>query len=62
MTFGEIAAEQQDICDNTCAKISFRDYGTGIPNEDMPFIFEKFYRGKNCGKEQGSGLGLYSQE
>lgn len=46
-------------CDNACAKISFRDYGTGIPNEDMPFIFEKFYRGKNCGREQGSGLGLY---
>lgn len=46
-------------CDNACAMISFRDYGTGIPNEDMPFIFDKFYRGKNCGKEQGSGLGLY---
>lgn len=46
-------------CDNACAKISFRDYGTGIPNEDMPFIFDKFYRGKNCGREQGSGLGLY---
>ena len=25
----------------------------------MPFIFEKFYRGKNVGSEQGSGLGLY---
>lgn len=41
------------------AEVSFRDYGTGIPDEDMPFIFDKFYRGKNCGKEQGSGLGLY---
>lgn len=40
-------------------EIYFRDYGTGIPDEDMPFIFDKFYRGKNCGKEQGSGLGLY---
>ena len=37
----------------------FRDGGSGIPDEDMPFIFEKFYRGKNCGTEQGSGLGLY---
>lgn len=46
-------------CENGYAKICFRDYGTGIPNEDMPFIFDKFYRGKNCGKEQGSGLGLY---
>lgn len=39
--------------------IHFRDFGNGIPDEDMPFIFGKFYRGKNCGSEQGSGLGLY---
>lgn len=25
----------------------------------MPFIFDKFYRGRNCANEQGSGLGLY---
>lgn len=37
----------------------FRDHGSGIPDEDMPFICDKFYRGKNCGNEQGSGLGLY---
>lgn len=40
-------------------EIHFRDYGRGIPDEDMPFIFDKFYRGRNCGMEQGSGLGLY---
>lgn len=40
-------------------EIHFRDYGSGIPDADMPFIFDKFYRGKNCGNEQGSGLGLY---
>lgn len=39
--------------------LHFRDFGKGIPDEDMPFIFDKFYRGKNCEKEQGSGLGLY---
>ncbi|MDE7062614.1 MAG: HAMP domain-containing histidine kinase, partial [Lachnospiraceae bacterium] len=44
---------------DTFARICFRDYGGGIPDEDMPFIFSKFYRGKNCGNEQGSGLGLY---
>lgn len=41
------------------AEIHFRDFGRGIPDEDMPFIFDKFYRGKNCRNEQGSGLGLY---
>ncbi len=40
-------------------QIKFRDYGQGINDEDMPFIFDKFYRGKNCKNEQGSGLGLY---
>ncbi len=40
-------------------ELHVRDYGPGIPDEDMPFICDKFYRGKNCGKEQGSGLGLY---
>lgn len=39
--------------------LHFRDYGGGIPDENMPFIFDKFYRGNNCGNEQGSGLGLY---
>ncbi|MFQ9516477.1 MAG: ATP-binding protein [Eubacterium sp.] len=46
-------------CLNGNAEIHFRDFGGGIPDEDMPFIFDKFYRGKNCGNEQGSGLGLY---
>lgn len=36
-----------------------RDYGAGILDEDMPFIFDKFYRGRNCGGAPGSGLGLY---
>lgn len=40
-------------------EIHFRDYGAGIPDKDMPFIFDKFFRGGNCKNEQGSGLGLY---
>lgn len=39
--------------------VHFRDCGEGIPDENMPFVFDKFYRGSNCGNEQGSGLGLY---
>lgn len=45
--------------ENSAVLLKIRDYGGGIPDEDMPFIFDKFYRGKNCGSEQGSGLGLY---
>ncbi|MCI7767233.1 MAG: HAMP domain-containing histidine kinase [Oscillospiraceae bacterium] len=46
------------LCDGN-AELHFRDFGKGIPDEDMPFIYQKFYRGKNCGNEQGSGLGLF---
>lgn len=35
------------------------DFGKGINDEDMPFIFEKFYRGKDVKDKDGAGLGLY---
>jgi signal transduction histidine kinase len=44
--------------DSTLA-IIFTDYGSGIPDEDMAFVTDKFYRGHNCHGEPGSGLGLY---
>lgn len=45
--------------DDSFVYLHFRDKGKGIPDEDMPFIFNKFYRGNNCGNESGSGLGLF---
>lgn len=39
--------------------VRIKDEGNGIPPEDMPFIFEKFYRGNNRGEEPGAGLGLF---
>ena len=32
---------------------------TNIVKDEMPHVFESFYRGTNVGKEEGSGLGLY---
>lgn len=40
-------------------RIDIRDHGAGIPSEDIPFIWDKFYRGSNHGEEPGSGLGLF---
>jgi signal transduction histidine kinase len=41
------------------AVLRVRDYGLGIPPEDLPHIFERFYRGSNVGEHtNGSGLGL----
>lgn len=39
-------------------RLEFMDYGKGVPEEELPFIFQKFYRGKNQSAADGSGLGL----
>lgn len=36
----------------------FRDYGRGIPKEDLPKIFERFFRSSNVNEVSGTGLGL----
>lgn len=38
-------------------KLYIADNGNGIPEEDIPHLFERFYRGKNSGKN-GVGIGL----
>lgn len=38
--------------------IKFRDYGVGIREEELPNIFERFYRGSNVLDAPGTGLGL----
>jgi signal transduction histidine kinase len=42
------------------ATIEVRDTGPGIPADELPRIFERFYRGTNTGdaRASGSGLGL----
>ncbi len=42
------------------ATVEIRDEGIGIPEQDLPYIFERFYRVKNeqTPKANGSGLGL----
>ena len=41
--------------------VSVKDSGLGIPAEDIPHLFQKFYRVDNADRQQigGTGLGLY---
>lgn len=39
--------------------VTIEDEGNGIPDADMPFIFNKFYRGANVASQPGAGLGLF---
>jgi len=38
--------------------VQVHDQGMGIPQEDVPFIFNPFYQGWEQGKQRGYGLGL----
>ena len=44
---------------NTYIKITIRDFGPGVPEEDLPMLTKKFYRGENAADRQGYGLGMY---
>lgn len=49
---GQIRAKQIIIC--------IQDQGTGISREDIPHVFDRFYRADDAAKKtQGAGLGLY---
>ncbi|WP_229236061.1 PAS domain-containing sensor histidine kinase [Dyadobacter tibetensis] len=39
-------------------RITIQDEGIGIPEGDKDHIFDRFYRAKNAGTAQGTGLGL----
>ncbi|KGP70923.1 ATP-binding protein [Pontibacillus yanchengensis] len=47
---------------NDHLQLSVTDHGAGIPDEDLPFVFERFYKGDKSRKrtkgKAGTGLGL----
>ncbi|MEY9973469.1 signal transduction histidine kinase [Lysinibacillus sp. RC46] len=40
-------------------ELHIMDLGSGISEEELPLLFNKYYRGTNIGGKNGSGLGLY---
>lgn len=49
----------QIVCNDTAlfTEITINDSGAGFKKEDLPFLFERFYRGKNTAAS-GYGIGL----
>ncbi|WP_322742418.1 sensor histidine kinase [Gloeocapsopsis crepidinum] len=55
---GEIIVELQAVGD--CVDLTVQDTGVGIPAEELPHLFERFYRvnGTRSRTREGSGIGL----
>lgn len=51
---GKITAEI--CCENGAVVVRIRDFGPGVPEEELPLIKKKFYKGSS--KARGSGIGL----
>lgn len=45
--------------DDECVQIAIRNGGCALDKDDLPHIFESFWRGANVKNIRGSGLGLY---
>jgi two-component system sensor histidine kinase MprB len=39
-------------------EVTVRDHGPGIDEEDLPYVFDRFYRSRSARGRPGSGLGL----
>jgi two-component system sensor histidine kinase MprB len=47
-----------EVVVSTDGEISVRDHGPGIDREDLPYVFDRFYRSAAARNLPGSGLGL----
>lgn len=46
------------FCSKEKVIITVKDEGIGIPTDDQPLLFERFFRARNASAFQGTGLGL----
>jgi PAS domain S-box-containing protein len=54
----EVCIKLDEVSRRVCLAVS--DTGTGVDLEDLPYLFDRFYRGRKIGQSNipGSGLGL----
>lgn len=58
---GNVTVKVERMKDKPYLTISVKDTGVGVPPEQVPNLFKKFFRGENIMKleTEGTGLGLY---
>ncbi|MEW5805665.1 MAG: ATP-binding protein [Patescibacteria group bacterium] len=58
---GEVKVRVEQLKDKPYVQVSVEDTGIGIPAQDLPRLFTKFFRSENTLKKEteGSGLGLF---
>tara|TARA_R110002072_G_scaffold303135_2_gene495229 strand:- start:17965 stop:19917 length:1953 start_codon:yes stop_codon:yes gene_type:complete len=54
---GRPAPEMKLVFKENSIQIAIIDHGLGIPEEDLAFLFEPFFRASNVGEISGTGLG-----
>jgi two-component system phosphate regulon sensor histidine kinase PhoR len=57
---GTVTIEAED--NDGTVTLRFCDQGVGIPPQDLPYVFDMFYRSPSQGKKAGHGLGLAGVE
>lgn len=45
--------------EENCQLMKIRNTGSPVKDEEMPHLFDSFFRGSNVGEKEGNGLGLY---
>jgi signal transduction histidine kinase len=58
---GGVAISLNHDKENNLVQVRIKDTGIGVPKEELPYLFEKFSRGKDINRLNtgGTGLGLH---
>ncbi len=59
VSFSLDAGDGKGAAESGALHVLFMDRGPGVPEEEIPLITSKFYRGSQTTGKDGSGLGLY---
>ena len=55
---GVVVLDARALAGGSWIELIVRDTGVGIPDDELPFIFERFYHGESVRETGGTGLGL----